>query len=134
MCHQITWYHAVCYHQDSAYNLRIPCRQALNVGYECYRPEYILIPAFGACLSCKHEKSLAKGKLSPTRACADESSRPRTLTTSSEILFNMKIELEPQYSVGDDSGIFLDGDGKDVVGFGGDDQMNELELFDLITF
>ncbi|OJJ87087.1 uncharacterized protein ASPGLDRAFT_32815 [Aspergillus glaucus CBS 516.65] len=134
MCHQITWYHAVCYHQDSAYNLRISCRQALKVGYECYRLECTLIPVFGACLSCKHEKSLAKGKLSPMRACADESSRPQTPGTFSSTLSNVETELEPQYSVGNDSGIFLDGGDEDVVGFGEDNHIDELELFDLITF
>ena len=134
MCHQTTWYHAVCYHQDSASNLCIPCRQALKVGYECYRPEYILIPVFGECLSCKHEKSLAKGKLSLTQACVDESSRLQTPANSSSTFSNMEIELEPQYSVGDDSGIFLDGDDEDVVGFDEDNQIDELELFDLITF
>ena len=134
MCHQITWYHAVCYHQDSAYNLRISCRQALKVGYECYRPECILIPVFGACMSCKHEESLAKGKLSLMRACADESSRPQALGTFSSTLSNMELELELQHSVGDDSGIFLNGDDEDVVGFDENNQTDELELFDLVTF
>lgn len=68
------------------------------------------------------------------RACADESSRPQTPDTFSSTLSNMDIELEPRCSVGDDSGIFLDGDDEDVVGFGEDNQMDELELFDLITF
>lgn len=68
------------------------------------------------------------------RACADESSRPQTPGTFSSTLSNMETELEPQYSVGDDSGIFLDGGDEDVVGFGEDNHMDELELFDLITF
>lgn len=92
---------------------------------------------FGTCTSCKHEKNLAERQLSPIWRYTDQSSSsPGNPDASSDILSNLELEIEPENSVGDDSGIFLDDDGVAdyPAGLGEDVHMDELELFDLITF
>ena len=127
MCHQIAWYHALCYHQNSAYNIPIFCNKAVKVGYECYKPDCTLLPIFGTCMHCKHptkELGFASGCSSP----GDSSlSSPYTPDPFSGTLFNQ--DLEEEDAIGDDSGIYLnDGDGVAYVDEAG------LELFDMITF
>lgn len=138
MCHQITWYHALCSHQNQSYNLPIVCKKAVKLGYECWNPECVVLPIIGKCSSCKSQTHLAKGCFSLSAAAAgkDKYSDDDSLSTSpytpdafSDILFDENLERES--AIGDDSGIYIN-DGEDVVDWDGHE--TGLELFDKITF
>ncbi|KAL5000699.1 hypothetical protein BDV10DRAFT_32028 [Aspergillus recurvatus] len=60
MCHRISWYHALCNHQDHASTITICCNVALQCNYDCGTLETLSLPVFGACACCKMKAKLAK--------------------------------------------------------------------------
>lgn len=130
MCHQISWFHVLCSHQTDSYNIPVFCEQAVKLGYECFPPECILLPIFGACGHCKHPKNLTE------RGHGCMKSNPETKRQgcmhdrldSPDSLAPLEEELEPGCDVvGDYSGISIDSVGKI-------DPDKEFELFDKVTF
>ena len=147
MCHQISWYYALCFHQNTDYNIPILCEQAIKLGYECYNPECTLLPFFGACRCCKHREAVAKGingsrrpnqtEEEGCRYVLDSLISPETLDASADVLF----DKESESGCGvfeDDSGVYLGDEDKDGTGLSADmakdDLDKEWELFDMITF
>ncbi|KAL6234206.1 hypothetical protein BDW75DRAFT_172017 [Aspergillus navahoensis] len=60
MCHRISWYHALCNHQNHASSITICCNVALRCNYDCGALETLSLPVFGVCASCKMNATLAK--------------------------------------------------------------------------
>lgn len=130
MCRQITWYHIVCSHQTDSYNIPILCKKAVNLGYECYPPECILLPIFGNCSQCKHPKNLIKNGPGCKKPSSETKGRQHKHDRLSlpESLPPLEEEIESGCdTVGDDSAI--------SVGYEGEDEPDKkYELFDKVTF
>ena len=143
MCHQITWYHALCRHQTFDYNIPIFCERAFDLGYACYSPECTLLPLFGACKCCKYRRDLADGIFSSIKPSQAEENEcryvpcnlisPNTPKASSNIPFDKESPPSCDVSEGDSG----DEDNYEMdlpPVWAEDDPDKMLEFFDRITF
>ncbi|KAL4956589.1 hypothetical protein BDW69DRAFT_181482 [Aspergillus filifer] len=111
MCHRISWYHAVCMHEDHASTVNICCKDALHRNYDCGNLESWSLPMLGSCSTCTIRATFARSILRKSRSFAIP---PIEETFEDEDL----VESDEAYSSGAHS----------------EDSMDELELFDRITF
>ncbi|KAL3437696.1 hypothetical protein BDV09DRAFT_148736 [Aspergillus tetrazonus] len=110
MCHHISWYHALCNHQDHASTITICCNVALRCNYDCGSLETLSLPVFGACASCKMKATFAK-------------SLPRKTPYGFSPIME-SFECEPLVRT----------DKFYLSGAHNEDSVEELEVFDRVTF
>ncbi|OJJ44748.1 hypothetical protein ASPZODRAFT_18319 [Penicilliopsis zonata CBS 506.65] len=61
MCHQISWYRAMCLHPDPSWKLEIPCQTAIKAGTNlCNKVEVVILPMPDTCEICKMQEWLEK--------------------------------------------------------------------------
>ncbi|KAL4906448.1 hypothetical protein BDW74DRAFT_150387 [Aspergillus multicolor] len=110
MCHRISWYYALCSHRHQASTINIRCNIVFQCNYDCGIIETMSLPMFGACASCTKRATLARA--SPRKTSYGFS--PIMEGFEDEVL----VESDESYMSGTHS----------------DDSVDELELFDRVTF
>ncbi|KAL4921207.1 hypothetical protein BDW62DRAFT_198214 [Aspergillus aurantiobrunneus] len=111
MCHRISWYHALCLHQDHASTFNICCKDSLQCNYDCGNLESWSLPMLGACPSCVFMATFAENL-------------PRKSQSFSIPPIIESFEGEP----------LVDNDETYFSGTHSEDSIDEIELFDRITF
>ncbi|KAL4927208.1 uncharacterized protein BDV17DRAFT_292879 [Aspergillus undulatus] len=111
MCHRISWYHALCLHQDHASTLNICCRDALHCNYDCGNLEEWSLPKLGACPTCTIRATFTKN--------VPRKSQPMSIPPIEET-------FEDETLIKSDEAYFS--------GTNSEDSVDGLELFDKITF
>ncbi|KAJ5150710.1 uncharacterized protein N7500_010899 [Penicillium coprophilum] len=62
MCHSVTWYFAICQHQDPDATSLIACHEAYKKGYECTEEHQgtTPLPLEGSCLQCRLDRLMLR--------------------------------------------------------------------------
>ncbi|OQE36036.1 hypothetical protein PENCOP_c012G07700 [Penicillium coprophilum] len=62
MCHSVTWYFAMCQHQDPDATSLIACHEAYKKGYECTEgyQSTTPLPLEGSCLQCRLDRLMLR--------------------------------------------------------------------------
>ncbi|KAL4809062.1 hypothetical protein BDV18DRAFT_157998 [Aspergillus unguis] len=111
MCYRISWYHALCLHEDEASTIHICCKEALQCNYDCGKQETWSFPVLGACPSCTIKATFARN--------LPRKSKPRDIPPIEESFEDeILVETDEIYSSGTHS----------------EDSVDDLELFDRVTF
>ncbi|KAJ5811073.1 hypothetical protein N7447_010589 [Penicillium robsamsonii] len=66
MCHSVTWYFAMCQHQDPDATSLIACHEAFKKGYTCTEEHQITtpFPLEGSCLQCRLDQLMRRQHIS----------------------------------------------------------------------
>ncbi|KAJ5502178.1 hypothetical protein N7463_005052 [Penicillium fimorum] len=66
MCHLVTWYFAMCQHQDQDATSLIACHEAFKKGYDCTKEHQITthFPLEGSCLQCRLDQLMRRQSIS----------------------------------------------------------------------
>ncbi|KAL5342535.1 hypothetical protein BJX70DRAFT_356041 [Aspergillus crustosus] len=110
MCHKISWYHALCLHPARTSTVNVCCKDALECNYDCAILESWSLPIMGACSSCQFKATFAR---EPPR--------------KSRYGFSPIMEsFEDEILVGNNESW--------LSGTHSENSIDELELFDMVTF
>ncbi|KAL4785763.1 hypothetical protein BJX76DRAFT_355812 [Aspergillus varians] len=111
MCHRISWYHALCLHEDHALTTKICCKDVLQCNYNCGNLDSWSLPMYGACPSCTVKATFAENLPRKSQSYdippIMESFEDETLLGNNESCF---------------SGTHSEG------------SIDEMEMFDMVTF
>ncbi|KAL4873146.1 hypothetical protein BDV12DRAFT_192640 [Aspergillus spectabilis] len=111
MCHEISWYHALCLHPARTSAINVCCKDALQCNYDCAILESWSLPIMGACPSCRMKATFARN--------LPRKSEPYGFPPIME-------SFEDEVLVGNDESC--------LSGTHSDNSIDELELFDMVTF
>ncbi|KAJ5373403.1 hypothetical protein N7517_005409 [Penicillium concentricum] len=101
MCHSVTWYFAMCQHQDPDATSLIACHEAFKMGYECTEEHQITtpFPLEGSCLQCRLNQQILRQSISR---------EPRGQRRWSAICEALQYSDEDGWSISDSDGGELD--------------------------